>query len=431
MLFDEGPTACPFVALESDRDRRSAEPDPRHRCYAEPAPQPRALAHQREFCLSPGFNGCPIFQDWAVRAAARPVPLRPPGDRDVGRFEQPVQAEQLPVFAPPPVDQAEQAEEIPEFELPPRREPDPAPASFAAGDEQQQGSPAGGAIERIPSLPLQGPPAPGVARAADPPDEPDEPDEPDGPDRPDEPEELAADGPDESDGPEETSERGEGAAPHQPSEPEPPRRRRWEEDWPPSASAAAAASPTVPAARPAPGREARPSPRDEWAAQRADLIPSWERSRYAAYPTFRTRVGAAGDGDLVGRLARVFVLAAAAALVIALLLVPNFLGGFIGGGASPTPAASPTSAASPMPTPGTTPSPTPEPQTQTYVVRPGDTMCRIARIHGLSYPQVVAANPQIADPARIQPGQQVTIPPDDFDPPSPAPGATPIFDPCG
>jgi len=41
-LFGEGPAACPFVALELDRDRRSDAPDYRHRCFAEPTPQPRA-----------------------------------------------------------------------------------------------------------------------------------------------------------------------------------------------------------------------------------------------------------------------------------------------------------------------------------------------------------------------------------------------------
>lgn len=68
-----GPVACPFVALELDRDRRSDKPDYRHRCFAEPTPQPRAISHQAAYCLSPNFPGCPIFQDWAVRASAQPV----------------------------------------------------------------------------------------------------------------------------------------------------------------------------------------------------------------------------------------------------------------------------------------------------------------------------------------------------------------------
>ena len=69
----ETPRACPFVALELDRDRRSDKPDYRHRCFAEPTPAPRSIAHQEAYCLSPNFAACPVFQDWAVRAAAHPV----------------------------------------------------------------------------------------------------------------------------------------------------------------------------------------------------------------------------------------------------------------------------------------------------------------------------------------------------------------------
>ena len=65
------PTVCPFVAFADERDFRAAEPDHRHRCYAEPRPAPRALAHQTRYCLSPGFSACPTFQDWATREAAR------------------------------------------------------------------------------------------------------------------------------------------------------------------------------------------------------------------------------------------------------------------------------------------------------------------------------------------------------------------------
>jgi len=69
----EGPGACPFVALVDDRDGRSVEPDPRHRCFAEVEPAPRALAHQAHYCLAPAFSACPTFQDWARREAARVV----------------------------------------------------------------------------------------------------------------------------------------------------------------------------------------------------------------------------------------------------------------------------------------------------------------------------------------------------------------------
>jgi len=67
------PNACPFLALEDDRDRRSAVPDGRHRCFAESTPLPRALAYQESFCLSAAFPSCRSFLDWAARAAAEPV----------------------------------------------------------------------------------------------------------------------------------------------------------------------------------------------------------------------------------------------------------------------------------------------------------------------------------------------------------------------
>src|SRR5919206_4150379 len=67
----DGAPACPFVAFEDDRDERASSPDHRHRCYAEPEPAPRALAHQEAYCLSSAFPVCPTFQDWARREAAR------------------------------------------------------------------------------------------------------------------------------------------------------------------------------------------------------------------------------------------------------------------------------------------------------------------------------------------------------------------------
>ncbi len=80
--FQEEPSACPFVALEDDRDRRSDRPDYRHRCFASRQPEPRAFPHQERYCLSRGFTECPIFLDWAHRESAavvgsrrsRPVP---------------------------------------------------------------------------------------------------------------------------------------------------------------------------------------------------------------------------------------------------------------------------------------------------------------------------------------------------------------------
>jgi hypothetical protein len=68
--YDGGPSACPFVAFEDDRDHRSSSPDYRHRCFAAPEPEPRAFPHQERFCLSADFARCPIFLDWARQEAA-------------------------------------------------------------------------------------------------------------------------------------------------------------------------------------------------------------------------------------------------------------------------------------------------------------------------------------------------------------------------
>ena len=68
--FDGGPSACPFVAFEDDRDHRSDAPDYRHRCFAAPEPEPRAFPHQERYCLTDGFAACPIFLDWARQEAA-------------------------------------------------------------------------------------------------------------------------------------------------------------------------------------------------------------------------------------------------------------------------------------------------------------------------------------------------------------------------
>src|SRR6187431_1757869 len=76
----DGAPACPFVAFEDDRDERATSPDHRHRCYAEPNPAPRALAHQEAYCLSSAFPVCPTFQDWARREAAQARADRAPAE---------------------------------------------------------------------------------------------------------------------------------------------------------------------------------------------------------------------------------------------------------------------------------------------------------------------------------------------------------------
>src|SRR5690349_9898544 len=89
----DGSPACPFVALEDDRDARADRPDHRHRCFAEAQPAPRALAHQEAYCLSSAFPVCPTFQDWARREAAR------------SRAETARQDDRLDALAAPPTSQ--------------------------------------------------------------------------------------------------------------------------------------------------------------------------------------------------------------------------------------------------------------------------------------------------------------------------------------
>ncbi len=52
----------------------------------------------------------------------------------------------------------------------------------------------------------------------------------------------------------------------------------------------------------------------------------------------------------------------------------------------------------------------PQAGTRAYTVQPGDTLWDIARRAGVSLSDLIAANPQIVDPDRIAPGDQVVIP---------------------
>jgi hypothetical protein len=89
-MFEAGPSACPFVAYEDDRDHRSNVPDYRHRCFAASEPEPRAFPHQERYCLSSEFAGCPIFLDWARQEAAGVLqPGRPSTSATVTRDPSP------------------------------------------------------------------------------------------------------------------------------------------------------------------------------------------------------------------------------------------------------------------------------------------------------------------------------------------------------
>jgi LysM repeat protein len=129
--------------------------------------------------------------------------------------------------------------------------------------------------------------------------------------------------------------------------------------------------------------------------------PSWERARrYEAYPTIRPRIGVPG-------LPRVTVLAAALAIAaLALFFLPGFLN--LGGGGGP--AATPSSSVAPSDEPS--PTPVPAPTAQSYVIKEGDTLSKIARRFGVSLDALLAANQDtIKDPNKIAIGDAIIIPP--------------------
>ena len=135
--------------------------------------------------------------------------------------------------------------------------------------------------------------------------------------------------------------------------------------------------------------------------------PAWERPRrYEAYPTLRTRMGLPALGGIPKVAVWALLLLLAALLLF--LFGPSLLG--LGtddggsGGATPTPAATEEVTAEPEPT--VPPAPTP----QVYVVVKGDTMSKIAKKYGVTLEELMAANPQIKNPNKIEIGDEITIP---------------------
>jgi hypothetical protein len=415
----DGAPACPFVAFEDDRDERATAPDHRHRCYAEPRPAPRALAHQDAYCLSANFPICPTFQDWARREAAAARPASPAHAEPTSEAEPPPERHPLP----PPDREARHA---PDDSLPPRRNP---PRDWAAPPPWTGGAgPAGGRgpddtppfLSRRDETP---PEARGLAGSAA--DRMagggsvvgdrgrdwafDDPDEPSGPDQPVEPPRR----------PEPSR------TPEVPRRAEPDRELRWTERdtigrrRPDSADPDAAdddddaayASPR-PARPPARGYVDRTRDRggrvDATRRGRGEdegpelFGPAWERPRrYEAYPTLRSRVSLP-----VPRMSRVLVALAALGIgVVVFFALPGLLGV---GSDDTTPRASLTS--SPSPTIPPSPTPTPEPTPQTYVVASGDTLSRIAKRFDLTVDQILAVNPQIKDADEIAIGDEIIIP---------------------
>jgi LysM repeat protein len=356
-----GASVCPFVAFEDDRDERASRPDHRHRCFAEVRPASRALAHQEAYCLSPTFPACPTFQDWARREAARaraaPASVRAPEPID----EPVARPPRRDWSAPPPwIDEAAGA---PRPTVPEGAGLAEAPLFLAERDRPPATVvPPASAVR--PTSGTGHSSGTGLAVAAG----------------------LAAADSSTFVVDDDRSYDDEDAA-------------TWESpaDAPADRSGGSGGSS---ASRPPSGR--RPSVSDSRRATRTLGGPSWERpQRHEAYPTLKTRIGLPG----VPRVAVAFAGLVVAALI--LFLVPPMLlrpGGGVdtGGGATPVSSAEPTASLAPTPIPSPTP--------QVYVIVAGDTLSGVAKTHGLTLEELLAANPSITDPDKIAIGDEIIIP---------------------
>ena len=407
----EGPPACPFIAFEDERDERSSSPDHRHRCYAEVRPAPRALAHQEAYCLSSAFPVCPTFQDWARREAAQA--------RSAGRS----------VVAPPATSAAVNDDREPDG---PDDAPEPdrpiesevaSPAAMAGRPEEPADDDADQwaapphdeepVIHRNPPRDWAAPP-PWAGTAAGPP--PNQPGSGSG----------AARGQEQPPGFLASRDAGRGLAGSAadrlasgaPASSVVPRGASSSPSAPPSdelvgligaAGAAGAHGAPAPISRPpsgayptttASGR--RPTVSSTRTRVQQHDGPAWESAkRYEAYPTIKTRAGLPG-------IPRIAIWAGALGVAaLALFFLPALLGvGGGGTGASPSPSGTAVVAtASPDPTAS------PQPTQQTYILKSGDTLLKVAKKFGLTLDQLVAANKDtIKNPDKVKVGQEIIIP---------------------
>jgi hypothetical protein len=360
----DGAPACPFVAFEDERDERAATPDPRHRCYAEARPAPRALAHQEAYCLSSSFPVCPTFQDWARREAARsrdvPRPVESAGEDAGSRRNAPRNWS-----APPPWQGGRRGGPAAGDWVDDDQHPE-SNGSIAAGQPTAGGGLSGSYADRAISDP--------GATAAD---------EMEPANRPDAPAPMPANRApeiwEEEPGPGSAE-----AAAHRP---------RRERD--PGRVAAFAGDPT--GEPPAPGPVRRPE------RHRESDAPEWERAKpMEAYPTLRSR--RLPELSVSPILLAVIALALAAAFVFAL---PGLLGF-----GNPQTAGSP-GATTPIRTalPSFAPTPVPQPTQHIYIVQANDTMSRIAGRFKIPLAELIAANAEnIPNPDTLQIGDQVIIP---------------------
>jgi LysM repeat protein len=70
------PPACPYLGLGADPRTRQSQAAEEHRCFRAGNPRRIAYNHQNRFCLTPGFEGCPVY---AGNQKARNPDSRPIG----------------------------------------------------------------------------------------------------------------------------------------------------------------------------------------------------------------------------------------------------------------------------------------------------------------------------------------------------------------
>lgn len=449
---DPGAIACPFLALEDERDERNSVPDHRHRCYAEVQPAPRAIAHQVTFCLSSAFAACPTFQDWARREAAKPRPSATapaaPSPRTVGQGlaragQGPVDGP--PVWQPAPDEEPDMEEAglaawtganaVPGMVAGPGAGPGALAGSNVHSGRPDFSPPDFGQPVRNPQRDWAAPPPwvdPASRESAGP-----EADEYDWRTRPIADEALRESGglagsrwvQDESPTGMAPGIRDDGSSDDLERSLADERAARRRALLPPAVSATADLRPDLrpelrqgppadfgqgvpadfrqgpsgptgargraPAPRPASGRFGGPPPEEHQLTG-----PAWERPRpHEAYPTLKTRIGLPSV-PRIGVAVGVLIVAALAVFLVPFLLKSGGTGGVAG--ASPTPTAIAPSS--------TEPTPTSLPTAQVYTVVQGDTMSTIAKKFGLTINQVMAANKQIKNPNKIAIGDQITIP---------------------
>ncbi len=137
------------------------------------------------------------------------------------------------------------------------------------------------------------------------------------------------------------------------------------------------------------------------ASKRQVTRPAWENPpRYDNFPRLRPRDDRSGNQTLL--LAVIGVAAVFVLLILGPLFAPK--------GSSATPSPSLAADSSPSETASDTPTIEPEQTFQVYLVRSGDTLNSIAASHGITYQQLIAANPLITNPNHIEVGQQILIP---------------------